>query len=553
MRSGNPAYIYFPGREVREDYDLDEVSRRTLAWLKNCSDNHECMKKEVMPLPKRLIDVRPPDGSETPIVRQILGSCGHYIALSYVWGKNQTQMCLAPQSTLPMKIDLHLLPQTIRDAVSLTQKLRLRYLWVDTLCIEQGDGGDFSEEALKMRTYYSNAFLTVAAGCAGDSGGGFSKDPSQDSDRVELQYNRFHTSRQITQDESVFAYLERPWKYRSDPIRTRAWTLQESILSKRYLDLGSYQLRLTCTVARHEENGSSRRPDYDDMLQWNTNLLHPDLTARRLTALGRWYAFLREYTVRERGVEADKFTALAGIAEIMQEAIGSRYLFGICEADMARGLFWRGQDVMGSSGLVKRPLQLARNNVPSWSWAAYEGAVKCNFLQFGRGQFLRVNTKDTYFRVLNSTLICDSLDPIRGSSFGPCLDQLELEGTLLRVRRSREDRDFLKQRLELSFSFSLYTDTTRMIPLEAIDDEIKLDKGASEDTMEDSVRTIVALGVLDIVSEYRVDNFRCLWLLTKGGLLIAPTGDGKYRRVGFFKTKEEIWPEGLLPMKVTLV
>lgn len=35
-------------------------------------------------------------------------------------------------------ISMNGLPNTIRDAVIITRKLRAQYLWVDTLCILQG-------------------------------------------------------------------------------------------------------------------------------------------------------------------------------------------------------------------------------------------------------------------------------------------------------------------------------------------------------------------------------------------------------------------------------
>jgi hypothetical protein len=59
-----------------------------------------------------------------------------YAALSYCWGGDQ------PTTTSFENISQHLiqinytkLPATIQDALLITSKLRLRYLWVDSLCI----------------------------------------------------------------------------------------------------------------------------------------------------------------------------------------------------------------------------------------------------------------------------------------------------------------------------------------------------------------------------------------------------------------------------------
>ena len=77
-----------------------------------------------------------------------------YVALSYVWG-NTTQQCdgaatsysslFARGSLLNLK-----LPRTISDAILLVQRLNLRYLWVNALCIHQDDLSDKHEQIANM-------------------------------------------------------------------------------------------------------------------------------------------------------------------------------------------------------------------------------------------------------------------------------------------------------------------------------------------------------------------------------------------------------------------
>jgi hypothetical protein len=49
----------------------------------------------------------------------------------------------------------------------------LKYLWIDSLCIIQGDKDDGDAESSRMAETYENRFLNVAASYSSDSNGGF--------------------------------------------------------------------------------------------------------------------------------------------------------------------------------------------------------------------------------------------------------------------------------------------------------------------------------------------------------------------------------------------
>jgi hypothetical protein len=55
------------------------------------------------------------------------------------------------------------LPQRIQDAVKITRKLGIQYLWLDALCIIQGDTLDKTLEINGMGAIYKNATVTIAA------------------------------------------------------------------------------------------------------------------------------------------------------------------------------------------------------------------------------------------------------------------------------------------------------------------------------------------------------------------------------------------------------
>jgi hypothetical protein len=126
-------------------------------------------------LPKRIIDV----GCEDIPPRLCeVGSLSvpeiSYVALSHCWGSIQ------PYTTEKTSIDDRMkgmpwddIPKTFQDAIITTRSLRLRYIWIDSLCIVKDDLNDWAEESSKMSHVYENATLTIAAAAAKDDTEGF--------------------------------------------------------------------------------------------------------------------------------------------------------------------------------------------------------------------------------------------------------------------------------------------------------------------------------------------------------------------------------------------
>jgi hypothetical protein len=85
-------------------------------------------------MPARLIDVGATEGVKIVETSTIPQSQLSFAALSYVWGVDQTFILLDENTTsLMSSFQIEQLPQTIRDAVTVTRRIGLRYLWVDAL------------------------------------------------------------------------------------------------------------------------------------------------------------------------------------------------------------------------------------------------------------------------------------------------------------------------------------------------------------------------------------------------------------------------------------
>jgi hypothetical protein len=88
-----------------------------------------------------------------------------YIALSYCWSPKTTRPSITTTaSTLAQRkrgMDYNELPKTFQDAILMTRKLGIRYLWIDALYILQGDSeearADWRVESSRMVEVYSGA------------------------------------------------------------------------------------------------------------------------------------------------------------------------------------------------------------------------------------------------------------------------------------------------------------------------------------------------------------------------------------------------------------
>lgn len=88
---------------------------------------------------------------EEPRLQLGESSSGPWIALNHTWGGDESCRLLTENLQTRMnKIPMSELPETFRDAVIITRKLGLSYLWIDSLCIIQDDAQDWSTEAAVM-------------------------------------------------------------------------------------------------------------------------------------------------------------------------------------------------------------------------------------------------------------------------------------------------------------------------------------------------------------------------------------------------------------------
>jgi Heterokaryon incompatibility protein (HET) len=151
-----------PRRSVVTDVAGDLAFSTAKLCISECLSNHkQCHFEAISVLTTRVLDV----GTETfgPFVRlhitnKIAREHSSYSALSYCWGGNQP-ICATSHfiEALCSGILVQDLPQTIQDAIEVTRRLGIRYLWVDALCIIQDSITDKENEIRNMGLVYKNA------------------------------------------------------------------------------------------------------------------------------------------------------------------------------------------------------------------------------------------------------------------------------------------------------------------------------------------------------------------------------------------------------------
>ena len=392
-------------RPVRSDVGSEDAAQQIKSWISEC-EAQDCGGAggvyEDSILPTRVIDIGLNDGQQ-PRVLETHGAEGVYATLSYCWGQ-QKRLTLQKDNMhyLQQEIRLQDLPQTIQDAIAITRRMSMRYLWVDALCIRQDDEVEKAKEIAHMHEIYSSSAVTIIASHALDADEGFLTPSSEEwytdpgpRDMVVIP---------VRLAPGVFGTMTLKiigngicYDERREPISSRAWTTQEQLLARRKLMFTSHNRTMTWTCPHSPLTrtfGDSLHLPYwpghfrggEEFMRGSLDLsaLVPQLTylgSNNLRAknevLNCWIRLIQAYSWRRATLQVDKLNALAGIAtQCYAPWLGPSYFAGLWEYELLRQLVWvtNKADIVGVS--ATRPLlDNGLSRAPSWSWASVEGGL----------------------------------------------------------------------------------------------------------------------------------------------------------------------------------
>ncbi len=274
-------------------------------------------------------------------------------------------------------IPLSQVPQTFQDAMLIAQRLGVRYIWIDSLCIIQDSEQDWQEQSALMAQVYFNSFCNIAAAHASDSRKGCFIDRIPElvaPVKVHLDWG--------PQPGAYYCVKCYFWtvSVSQAPLNRRAWVYQERLLATRTLYFGETQLYWECREKMACEAFPLRLPFQIGGINAKVDfpLIDGGCRASRMqpqlasNAYKLWGRIVYAYTSGALSRESDKLIAISGIAARMREVIDDEYLAGMWRRHLACQLLWQVRRLEKHVPRT-RPLEY---RAPTWSWASMIGKVE---------------------------------------------------------------------------------------------------------------------------------------------------------------------------------
>lgn len=356
----------------------EEAIHRAQSWLSECVENHsKCRRREVA-LPHRVLDL---GVSYESYVSLFLpgGLIASYATLSYSWGS------ALPLKTTNSNIDQHCagmrieaFPKTLKDAIFISRRLGFRYLWVDALCIIQGDAADWAKQGAAMTDIYQGSTLNISAMSSLDCNSEMLGSLAETGFRVGTY---FHPDGSGGKGDIFVGREPNVLDLGDKHLSTRGWAFQERLVSVASLHYTDEGMVWECASETKLEHDQRCRPD-----EWKINWVSManDELVRRITPapitpkLRRppkdeydfWSQWVSEFSKRQLSFIDNKLPAMAGVASSYADKFRYTYLAGLWKENLPSGLLWQRDRTVPS---LTRFTEYA---APSWSWASVSGLLK---------------------------------------------------------------------------------------------------------------------------------------------------------------------------------
>ncbi|TLD16076.1 uncharacterized protein PgNI_00036 [Pyricularia grisea] len=217
--------------------------RRTIVSLVIGYQTATCLAEKLHELPIKVINVGDSLHSTTVSLFISQGLNANYVALSHCW--------------------IAILPTKFRDVVTMTCNLVIRYLWIDSLCIQQDSKSDWDSESKMVGSVYRNSIEAIPARVSSGSKEGVLKGDTS----IAKRHKRISLTLS-SQGKGGCTGSTEVTVYRRDPteeifraldigcaLTWRGWTLQEYMQSPRHILYGKDMLDWRCSWTFLSSNG----------------------------------------------------------------------------------------------------------------------------------------------------------------------------------------------------------------------------------------------------------------------------------------------------------
>lgn len=412
-----------PSRTTSSAASVDQIEK----WIKHCNFFHSCYQGRQTNsfLPTRLVELvdgvdklRLCDSDQLPRETR-------YATISYCWGDARfCRLLKQNMSSFRDNIPFSILPQTFQDAMTLLDRLYIKYLWIDALCIVQDSAADWTAEAAKMSKVYTNSYLNLAATASQNPQEGLfrAREPSYVKPcryvpRAEengwgwtghIQGEPTDGWDCVNPSDWVTAIVE-------TPLHSRAWVYQERALAPRILHFACAELFWECNHKRASETFPDGLPK-EYVLPKHKSLLDAYLLQMKVippsprealvdaTSLGRflgtfiyedenspldwWTQIVEDYSSTRLTYATDKLVAISALAETFAHNFKDKYLglfagqpvehfptnltylAGLWSDQLLEQLLWNVKSHVFTTVLGPSPYI-----APSWSWASVTSPI----------------------------------------------------------------------------------------------------------------------------------------------------------------------------------
>lgn len=340
-------------------------------------------------LPERLVDVR---GDQPRVVQSVAlprdaltATDLRYLTLSYCWGDGtQLKLTRGTAAALHTGFSLDAASGTQRDTIALARALDIPFVWIDALCIQQGDVDDWTRESSLMHKIYGHSYVTVCSLTSASCREGYlarewpqvvvASEGGCYMIQAWMCSSNLPDGRRLAEQCRVTSQWGR-----------RAWTFQEEALSPRRIYFTRLGMQFSCNH-QEEDCKSSSSSITSSFTELSLGTKDPNFDAISHSSRQRyeaWYSdVVPSYSRRQVTNPADWLPALSGLAQRFASTLHSTsvlpnkldYVAGLWRSDLVSGLFWSWlRPPVHSLHLL---LDALDNHVtspatyvcPSWSW-----------------------------------------------------------------------------------------------------------------------------------------------------------------------------------------
>ena len=229
-----------PSSDYQASYELARQ------WIFACEGTHgncNALRRIRTPkkLPTRLIDLGDCSYHKPRLcITEGLPLNATYVTLSHCWG-GQTPLQLRKDNieSFAEEIENSPVPKSFPDALKVTAKLKVRYPYIDSLCIIQDSTEDWQREASLMSDVYTNSWCNIAATKALDGRDGCF------AERTLLDISQCVIEAKWDSHPSQTYYTVANQK-----LLQCAWVTQDMVLFPKVLQSSEHQMLVECLELR---------------------------------------------------------------------------------------------------------------------------------------------------------------------------------------------------------------------------------------------------------------------------------------------------------------